>query len=44
MPAPGGMGGDMGMTPDMGSDLDADEFAATDAAAGGDLELGREKR
>jgi hypothetical protein len=44
MPAPGGMGGDMGMTPDMGSDLDTDEFAATDAAAGGDLELGREKR
>ena len=45
MPAPGGMGGgDMGLAADMGSDLDADEFAATDAAAGGDLELGREKR
>ena len=44
MPAPGGMGGDMGMTPDMGSDLDTDEFAATDAAAGGVEALGREKR
>jgi hypothetical protein len=42
-PAPGG---DMGAAPDMGSDLDAggDEFAATDAAAGGDESLGRAKR
>lgn len=44
-PAPGG---DMGAAPapDMGSDLDAggDEFAATDAAAGGDESLGRGKR
>lgn len=44
-PAPGGdMGG--APAPDMGSDLDAggDEFAATDAAAGGDEALGRGKR
>jgi hypothetical protein len=41
MPAPGG---NMKMAPDMGSDLDTDEFAATDAAAGGDESLGREKR
>jgi hypothetical protein len=44
MPAPGGMGGDMGLAADMGSDLDTDEFAATDAAAGGVESLGREKR
>jgi len=45
-PAPGGdaMGG--APAPDMGSDLDAgaDEFGATDAAAGGQENLGREKR
>lgn len=52
---PMGMGGDMGGAPgmdagmgagpDMGSDLDmGDEFAATDAAAGGEESLGREKR
>lgn len=42
-PAPGG---EMGAAPDMGSDMDADTdgFDATDAAAGGDLGLGREKR
>jgi alanyl-tRNA synthetase len=49
----GGMGGmdAMGGAPGMGpeSDLDAeepmgDEFAATDAAAGGEAEIGREKR
>jgi hypothetical protein len=34
----------MDMAPDMGSDLDSDEFAATDAAAGGAEALGREKR
>lgn len=44
MPAPGGMGGSLGMTPDLSSDLDTDEFAATDAAAGGVEALGREKR
>lgn len=44
MPAPSGMGGDMGLAADMGSDLDADEFSATDAAAGGAESLGREKR
>jgi hypothetical protein len=38
-PAPGA---DAGM--DMGNDMDTDEFAATDAAAGGTAELGREKR
>jgi len=43
-------GGDMGgaPAPDMGSDLDMgdedDEFNATDPAAGGDADLGREKR
>lgn len=54
--APMGMpGGDMGTpgmpgmeappAPDMGSDVEApDEFAATDAAAGGDETLGRAKR
>lgn len=44
-PAPGGMGAP---APDMGSDLDAgsdeDMFAATDAAAGGNKSLGRDKR
>jgi hypothetical protein len=39
-PVPGAA--DQGM--DMGSDLDSDEFAATDAAAGGTAELGRDKR
>jgi len=44
-----GMGGAPDLGPGMGgemNDLDADttDFAATDAAAGGDLELGREKR
>lgn len=49
-----GMGGDMGSMPgaapamgpgsDMDSEIPGDEFAATDAAAGGDLGLGREKR
>ena len=46
--AMGGMGGEMpGAAPGMGpeSDLDmGDEFAATDAAAGGSEDLGREKR
>jgi hypothetical protein len=44
-PAPGADAG-MGAAPDMGSDLDAetDGFDATDAAAGGDAGLGREKR
>jgi uncharacterized protein YicC (UPF0701 family) len=40
-------GGDVGLPPAPGSDLDADEtdgFAATDAAVGGTEELGREKR
>jgi hypothetical protein len=42
--APGGMGADLGgMSPDMGSDMDTDEFAATDAAAGPN-EIGRERR
>jgi len=46
----GAMGGAMPPAPSMGpaSDMDSeipgDEFAATDAAAGGDLELGRGKR
>jgi hypothetical protein len=45
----GGMGGtDLGggMPPgaELGSDLDTDEFAATDAAVGGGEALGREKR
>jgi hypothetical protein len=40
-PAPGG---DMGAAPDMGAEPMGDEFAATDAAAGGDEELGRAKR
>ena len=35
-------GGDAGL--EGGSDLDADEFGATDAAAGGEEELGRERR
>lgn len=48
-----GMGGaDLGAAPEMGADLGAepapemgaDEFAGTDAAAGGEEELGREKR
>ena len=48
-PMPGGdMGNEMpGAAPGMGepSDMDAgDEFAATDAAAGGEADLGREKR
>ena len=49
-PAPGGMGGALpdgsepGMGADLGSDLDTDSFGATDAAAGGPEELGREKR
>jgi hypothetical protein len=30
--------------PDMGSDIDTDEFAATDAATGGEEVLGRERR
>lgn len=34
--------GDLGAPPE--SDLDGDEFGATDAAAGGDEELGRERR
>ena len=40
-------GGDMGLPPAPGSDLDADEtdgFGATDAAVGGAEELGRERR
>ena len=40
-------GGDAGLPPAPGSDLDADEtdgFAATDAATGGAEELGRERR
>jgi len=41
-PAPGGMPGEMPPA-DMGSDLDTDEFAATDAAAGPNV-IGREKR
>lgn len=46
----GGMPGEMPMGEpaapmgDMASDLDADEFGATDAAAGGEADLGREKR
>lgn len=42
----GDMGGDLGgLGGDMESDLDAgDEFAATDAAAGGSADLGRDKR
>lgn len=51
--ADAGMGGDMGgmpgAEPGMGAEMGAeepagDEFAATDAAAGGDVSLGREKR
>ena len=48
------LGGDMGAAPDLGpglggetSDMDMgapDEFAATDAAAGGAADLGRETR
>jgi hypothetical protein len=41
------IGGELPAAPDAGieSDLDAgDEFAATDAAAGGEADLGREKR
>ena len=45
----GDMGGDMGGMPpspesDLDSDMGGDEFAATDAAAGGAEELGRERR
>ena len=42
----GDLGGDMGGAPDLGepSDLDTGDFAATDAAAGGSAELGRERR
>ena len=50
-----GMGADLGAGPELGgddlgappegeSDLDSDEFGATDAAAGGEEELGRERR
>jgi hypothetical protein len=42
----GGMSGAL-PAPDLGSDLDSDSsdgFDATDAAAGGDLGLGRDKR
>jgi hypothetical protein len=47
--APGApdLGPAAGSTPaplDMGNDMDTDQFAATDAAAGGTAELGREKR
>lgn len=38
-----GLGADLGAAPE-GSDLDTDEFGATDAAAGGEEELGRERR
>jgi hypothetical protein len=37
-------GGDAELPPAPGSDLDADEFGATDAAVGGTEELGREQR
>ena len=42
----GSMNGGMAPVPPAGdeSDLDADEFAATDAAAGGEASLGRDKR
>ncbi len=40
----GGMDGGMPSGAEMGSDLDTDEFAATDAAVGGAEALGREKR
>lgn len=41
----GDMGADMPPeTGDMGADMGADEFAATDAAAGGTNEVGRERR
>ena len=46
----GGMAGEMPMGEPaaplggMASDMDADEFGATDAAAGGEADLGREKR
>lgn len=43
MPAPGGPMPDQMPQPDMGSDIDTDEFAATDAAAGPNV-VGREKR
>jgi hypothetical protein len=44
-PAPGGMPDGTEMpAPDMGSDIDTDEFAATDAATGGEEVLGRERR
>jgi hypothetical protein len=44
-PAAGGMPDGTEMpAPDLGSDLDTDEFAATDAAAGGEEVLGRERR
>lgn len=41
-----GMGTDLGAPPaaEPSSELDADEFAATDAAVGGEEELGRERR
>jgi hypothetical protein len=37
-------GGDAELPPAPGSDLDSDEFGATDAAVGGTEELGRETR
>jgi plasmid stabilization system protein ParE len=41
----GGAGGEeLGAPPEGESDLDSDSFAATDAAAGGEEELGRERR
>lgn len=42
---PGGdMGGDMGGEPPLDVDAGDDEFGASDAAAGGEMPLGREKR
>jgi len=44
-PAPTGMPDGTEMpVPDMSSDMDTDEFAATDAATGGEEVLGRERR
>ena len=40
----GDMGGDASLGAPPESDMDSDAFAATDAAAGGDEELGRERR